>query len=98
MLLIRYLLIGLASLNSAWALAHFLEDYLRFVIQNLDPLGHYTPFDPASLIAWLAVALVSGLGAFVNFRVSSKKQRRDAKILVAPAPTRPTEQTPDLAA
>lgn len=98
MLLIRFLLLGLASLNCAWALSNFLTEYLRFVIQSLDPLHYATPFDPVSLLAWLAVALASGLGAFMIFRASYKEQRRIAKILVVPIPTSPTEQETGAAA
>lgn len=98
MFLIRYLLIGLASLNTGWALFHFLDAYLRFVIQNIDPLRYSTTFDPESLIAWLAVALVSGLGAFLNVRVSHQEQRQAAKLLVVPVPTPPTEQETSAAA
>ena len=98
MILIRFLLIGLASLNTVWALFHFLDDYLRFVIQNIDPNRYAAPFDPAPLLAWLAVALVSGLGAFVNVRISHQEQRRTAKLLAVPVPTQPPEQQPLVAA
>lgn len=98
MLLIRFILLGLASLNCAWALSNFLTEYLRFVIQSLDSLRYAAPFDPASLIAWLAVALASGMGAFMLLRASYQEQRRVAQILVLPAPTQPTDQEPGAAA
>lgn len=94
----RVLMIALASLNAAWALSRFLEDYLRFVIQNFDPIRHSTPFDPAPLMAWLAVALASGLGAYVNLRLMLKTQRHTAHIIPAPAPALETQQEHDLAA
>jgi len=98
MSLIRILIIGLASLNAAWALSRFLEDYVRFVVQTFDPLRYATPFDPAPLVAWLVVAVASGLGAYVNLRLVLKAQRRTAHIIPAPAPAPETEQQHDLAA
>jgi len=92
--LIRFLLIGLASLNSAWALYHFFDAYLRLVIQNVDLLHPAARFDPTPLMAWLAIALISGLGAILNLRVSSREERRAAKKL-PPAPIQPAEPEPE---
>lgn len=87
MLLIRFLLLGLASLNCAWALGNFLTEYVYFLIQSFDPLNNPVPLDSTMLIAWLTIAAASGSGAFVLFRASYKQRRRGAKIIAAPALT-----------
>jgi len=98
MLLIRFILLGLASLNSTWALANFLSEYLRFVIQTFDPLHHTMPFDSTMLIAWLTIAAASGAGTFVLFYASYKQGRRGTKIITWPPLPHLHQQEPAMAA
>ncbi len=84
MLLIRFLLIGVASLVSAWALSICLGNYLLLLTQSFDPLSRST-LDAASAIVWLVVALSSGLFAFGLLRSSYKERRRVANAATAPA-------------
>jgi hypothetical protein len=95
MLLIRFILLALASLNCVWAVSNFLNEYLGFVIQSLNPFGYAAPFDPATLLAWLAIAAASGSGAYVLLRASYMEQRRAAKIIAVPETA---QQAPDMAA
>jgi len=90
MLPTRFLLIGLASLNSAWSLMHFLGEYQRFLTQSFDPLSHATPLDPAAIIAWLAVGIGSGLAASVLFRAPYRGRRRIDQTIAVPTLTQLT--------
>ena len=93
--LIRFILLGLASLNCVWAVSNFLTEYLGIVIQSINPSRSVVPFDPAVLLAWLAIAAASGSGVYVLLRASYLEQRRIAKIIVAPEAA---QQTPEMAA
>ncbi len=98
MLLIRFLLLGLASLNCSWAMANFLTEYVYFLIQSFDPLNNPTTVDSTMLIAWLTIAAASGAGAFVLFRASYKAGRRTATIITVSAPTQQPQQKSGVAA
>jgi hypothetical protein len=98
MLLIRFLLLGLASLNCSWALGHLLTEYVYFLIQSFDPLNNPLPPDSTMLVAWLTIATASGSGAFVLFRASYKQRQRTAKIIAVPALAQQAEQTSEVAA
>jgi len=92
MLALRFVLIGLASLNCAWALSNFLTEYFRFMLQNFDPLFQSAPIDPTGIYTWLVLAVASGMGAAVLFRSSYLKRKQSAKVLVVPVQTQQSEQ------